>query len=82
MGRLWTADDEMQAELASQQASETGPPVVSSSEPIQSEDLLFRDVLRGSLAYFLTALRYRLLLAALPSRSLADESSLREVQSA
>ena len=71
MGQLWT--DEMEAEHASQQPSENGPPSVSSSEPIQSKDLLFRDVLRGSLAYFLTALRYRLLLAALPSRSLADE---------
>jgi len=71
MGRLWTDDDEMQ--VASQQASEIDPPAASSSEPIQSKDLLFRDVLRGSLAYFLTAVRYRLGLAALPSRSLADE---------
>ncbi len=73
MGRLWTDEDEMQAEQASKQAGETGPPAVSLSEPIQFKDLLFRDVIRGSLAYFLTAIRYRLHLAALPSRSLADE---------
>ncbi len=63
----------MEAELASQQASEIDPPAASSSGPIQSKDLLFRDVLRGSLTYFLGALRYRLCLAALPNRSLADE---------
>ena len=62
--RLWTeADDERWHGIEGESAS-------VSSEPIRSKNLLFRDVLRGSLAYFLTALRYRLRLAALPSRSL------------
>ena len=64
--RMWTNDDDERWQ------SFEGETASASSESIQSK-VLFRDVFRGSLAYFLTALRYRLLLAALPNKSLSME---------
>jgi len=70
MGQAWT--DEMEAELASQQASEPDPPV-SSSIWIKDTDLLFRDLVRGALAHLLAVVRYRVLRASPPTFSLGDQ---------
>lgn len=70
MGQIWT--DEMEAQHASQQASEPDPPV-SSSVWIKDTDLLFRDVLRGTLAHLLAVVRYRVLRGAPPTFSLGDQ---------
>jgi hypothetical protein len=70
MGQMWT--DEMQAGLASQQASETDPPA-SSSVWIKDTALLFRDLLRGALAHLLAVVRHRVLRGAPPTFSLGDQ---------
>ncbi len=72
MGRLWTADDEIQAELASQQASEIDPPA-SASVWIDNSDLLFRDLLRAALAHLLAVVRHRVQRGSPPAFSLGDQ---------
>jgi hypothetical protein len=67
-----TAEDEIQAEHASPQASEVEPHA-SSSVWIKDTDLLFRDLLRGALAHLLSVFQYRVLRGAPPTFSLGDQ---------
>jgi len=69
MGEIWT--DEMEADLASQQANEIERPSASSVW-IDNSDLLFRDLLRAALAHLLAVVRHRILRGSAPTFSLGD----------
>ena len=67
MARLWTAADE-------QRWPETrGTSAQVSSEPIETIDLLFRDVIRGCLVYLVAVCLHRLRIASSPTRTLTEE---------
>ena len=67
MARLWNqADDQRWPESM-------GTSAQVSSKPIEAINLLFRDVVRGSVAYLLALLRYRLRIASSPTRTLTEE---------
>jgi len=70
MGQLWNY--KMEAEHAIQQPSEVKP-TVSSSVWINDADLLFRDILRGSLAHLLGVIRHRIFRGAPSTYSLGDQ---------
>ncbi len=70
MGQIWK--EELETKHASQQASEIDPPSASSVW-IDNSDLLFRDLLRGSLAHVLAVAWHRVLRGSPPTFSLGDQ---------